>query len=316
MADGGGIVQTRRLEAFLAVVEHAGFSRAAERLGVSQPTVSQLVRALERDVGADLLIRARGAVRPTAAGRALVPFAAQLLATVEDAAEAIGRADRDARRHLAVAAGEALATHVLPRAVAAIRERLPGLQVTLVVGDELRVVEALRSREVDAALLTDRTDTRDLTTHDYAPGRLVLVAAHGSRLAAAQAATMADLAAETLVVRDAGTVNRREVDAMLARADVRPRSRLVASTLEAVKRFVEAGLGVTIVPVIAVERELADGRLVEVPLDADGLDYRFVLCTRKDEPVAPAVTLLLELLRGTASGCDGAIDPRHERAGP
>jgi DNA-binding transcriptional LysR family regulator len=299
MVDGGGIVQTRRLEAFLAVVEHAGFSRAAERLGVSQPTVSQLVRALEREVGADLLVRARGAVRPTAAGRALVPFASQLLATVEEAAEAIGRADRDARRHLAVAAGEALATHVLPRAVAAIRERLPGLQVTLVVGDELRVVEALRSREVDAALLTDRSDTRDLTAHDYAAGRLVLVAAPGSRLAEAGQASMADLAAETLVVRDAGTVNRREVDAMLARAEVRPRSRLVASSLEAVKRFVEAGLGVTIVPWIAVERELGEGRLVEVALDVEGLSYRFLLCTRSGEPTTPAVRQLLELLRAT-----------------
>jgi DNA-binding transcriptional LysR family regulator len=299
MVDGGGIVQTRRLEAFLAVVEHAGFSRAAERLGVSQPTVSQLVRALEREVGADLLVRARGAVRPTAAGRALVPFASQLLATVEEAAEAIGRADRDARRHLAVAAGEALATHVLPRAVAAIRERLPGLQVTLVVGDELRVVEALRSREVDAALLTDRSDTRDLTAHDYAAGRLVLVAAPGSRLAEAGQAAMADLEAETLVVRDAGTVNRREVDAMLARAEVRPRSRLVASSLEAVKRFVEAGLGVTIVPWIAVERELGEGRLVEVALDVEGLSYRFLLCTRSGEPTTPAVRQLLELLRAT-----------------
>jgi DNA-binding transcriptional LysR family regulator len=297
MIDGAGIAPTRRLEAFLAVVEHGGFSRAAERLGVSQPTISQLVRALEREMGAELIVRARGAVRPTAAGRALVPYASQLLATVEEAAEAVSRADRDARRHLAVAAGEALATHVLPPAVARIRDRLPGLRVTLVVGDELRVVDALRGREVDAALLTDRTDVRDLEAHDFAPGRLVLVAAPGSRLAATPAATMGDIATETLVVRDAGTVNRREVDAMLAREGVAPRSRLVASSLEAVKRFVEAGLGVTIVPSIAVERELAEGRLIEVPLEAEGLVYRFLLCTRRGETPTPAVVQLLELLR-------------------
>ena len=297
MTDGAGIAPTRRLEAFLAVVEHGGFSRAAERLGVSQPTISQLVRALEREMGAELLHRTRGAVRPTAAGRALVPYASRLLATVEEAAQAVSRADRDARRHLAVAAGEALATHVLPTAVAAIRARLPGLRVTLVVGDELRVVDALRGHEVDAALLTDRTDVRDLEAHDYSPGRLVLVAAPGSRLGRMKKALPSDLAAETLVVRDAGTVNRREVDAMLAREGVEPRSRLVASSLEAVKRFVEAGLGVTVVPSIAVERELAEGRLVEVPFTADGLVYRFILCTRRGEKPPPPVTQLLELLR-------------------
>jgi DNA-binding transcriptional LysR family regulator len=299
MIDAGGIVATRRLEAFLAVVEHAGFSRAAERLGVSQPTVSQLVGSLERAVGAPLLVRGRGTVRPTAAGRALLPHAARLLAEAEAAAQAVLSADRDARRQLRVAAGEALATHVLPRAVAALRIRLPGLVTTFVVGDEARTVEALRGGEVDAALLTDRTDARDLDTVDVAPGRLVLVVAADDPLSARGPVRAADLAGLTLVVRDAGTVNRREVEAMLSTAGVEPGSRLVASSLEAVKRCVEAGLGVTIVPSIAVVRELAEGRLVEVPLDAAELDYRFRLATRRAEAPPPTVAALLEILRAT-----------------
>ena len=67
--------------------------------------------------------------------------------------------------------------------------------------------------------------------------------------------------------------------------------------LEAVKRCAEAGLGVTVVPVIAVERELAEGLLVELPLDAPGLDYRFILATRRGEDVPPTVAALLEILR-------------------
>jgi DNA-binding transcriptional LysR family regulator len=166
-----------------------------------------------------------------------------------------------------------------------------------VVGDETRVVDALRIGEVDAALMTDRTDARDLVIHDVGPGRLVLVVAPGHRLAGKRRATLADLARETLVVRDAGTVNRREVDTMLGQAGVRPRHLLVASSLEAVKRCVEADLGVTIVPAIAVGRELADGRLTEAPIEAAGLDYRFVLCTRRDEQIPATVAALLELLR-------------------
>jgi DNA-binding transcriptional LysR family regulator len=298
MASDDGIVPTRRLEAFLAVVEHGGFTRAAERMGVSQPTVSQLVRALENAVGAPLLVRGHAPLRPTPAGRALIPHAQRLLQVAEEAADAVRFADQRARRRLAVAAGEALATHVLPPAVAALRRRLPGLETSFVVGDETRVVDALRSGEVDAALMTDRTDARDLIVWDVGPSRLVLVVAAGNRLARRRRpVTPADLATETLVVRDAGTVNRREVDTMLAHAGVRPRHLLVASSLEAVKRCVEADLGVTIVPSIAVQRELADGRLVEAPLEADGLAYRFVLCTRRDERPPATVTALLDLLR-------------------
>jgi DNA-binding transcriptional LysR family regulator len=290
-------VPTRRLVAFLAVLEHGGISRAAERLGVRQPTVSGLIRSLERDVGTDLFVRRPGPLRPTAAGTALATHAARLLKVVEEATEAVARADRDARRHLAIAAGEALATHVLPPAVARLRERLPGLTVEFVVGDEARVVEALRSGEVDAALLTDRTQARDLELHDYERSRLMLVAAPSHRLVGRPRVTWRDLASETLVVRDAGTINRREVEQMLTAAGVTPKSRLVASSLEAVKRCAEAGLGVTVVPEIAVERELAEGRLAELALDAPGLEYRFVLATRRGETPPPTVTALLELLR-------------------
>ena len=102
-----------------------------------------------------------------------------------------------------------------------------------------------------------------------------------------------------MVVRDAGTVNRREVEQMLTAAGVAPKARLVASSLEAVKRCAEAGLGVTVVPSIAVERELAEGLLCELPLDAPGLEYRFILATRRGEDVPPTVAALLEILRAT-----------------
>jgi len=302
MEPEGTIIPTRRLVAFLAVLEHGGVSRAAERLGVRQPTISGLIRSLERDVGTDLFVRRSGPLRPTAAGTALAPHAARLLRAVEEAGEAVARADRDARRHLSIAAGEALATHVLPPAVSRLRDRLPGLTVEFVVGDEARVVEALRSGEVDAALLTDRTEARDLDMHDYAPGRLILVAAPTHRLVGRPRIAWRDLARETMVVRDAGTVNRREVEQMLTAAGVAPKARLVASSLEAVKRCAEAGLGVTVVPSIAVERELAEGLLCELPLDAPGLEYRFILATRRGEDVPPTVAALLEILRQPATG--------------
>src|SRR5258706_8200967 len=120
MEPEGTIISTRRLVAFLAVLEHGGMSRAAERLGVRQPTISGLIRSLERDVGTDLFVRRSGPLRPTAAGTALAPHAARLLRAVEEAGEAVPRADRDARRHLSIAAGEALATHVLPPAVSSL----------------------------------------------------------------------------------------------------------------------------------------------------------------------------------------------------
>jgi DNA-binding transcriptional LysR family regulator len=165
-----------------------------------------------------------------------------------------------------------------------------------VVGDVARILSALRSGEVDAALLTEHTMPRDIETATYARGRTVLIAAAGEP-EPARPMTLADLAERTLVVRDPGTVNRREVDQLLEQAGVEPAGRLEASSLEAVKRCVEAGLGVAIVPGIAVERELALGTLRELPMERPAMEFGFCLAWRRGEPVTPPVAMLLDLLR-------------------
>ena len=218
MEPEGTIIPTRRLVAFLAVLEYGGVSRAAERLGVS-PADHLRADALAGARRRHRAVRARpGRCGRPPAGTALRAPRRALLRARGGGGRGGARADRDARRHLSIAAGEALATHVLPPAVSQLRERLPGLTVEFVVGDEARVVEALRAGEVDAALLTDRTEARDLDDARLRagpPGAGRRAHAPAGRPAAHRAG--ATWPAQTLVVRDAGTVNRREVEQMLHR---------------------------------------------------------------------------------------------------
>jgi LysR family transcriptional regulator, putative pyruvate carboxylase regulator len=145
-------------------------------------------------------------------------------------------------------------------------------------------------------LLTEHTAPADLESMVYARGRTVLIAAADEPVPE-RPLEVADLAERTLVVRDAGTVNRREIDSLLERASVRPAGLLEASSLEAVKRCVEVGLGVAIVPSIAVERELELGVLREVPMTRPAMEFGFCLAWRKGEEPAPPVRMLLERLR-------------------
>jgi DNA-binding transcriptional LysR family regulator len=287
---------TAQLEAFVEVSAQASFTRAAERLGIAQPTVSQLVRALESRVDTPLFVRGPRRVELTDAGRALLPHAQRAIELAAEAEAAVDRVAVAERARLWVGAGEALATYVLPPALAELRARLPRLEAGVVVGDVARILSALRSGEVDAALLTEHTMPRDIETATYARGRTVLIAAAGEP-EPARPMTLADLAERTLVVRDPGTVNRREVDQLLEQAGVEPAGRLEASSLEAVKRCVEAGLGVAIVPGIAVERELALGTLRELPMERPAMEFGFCLAWRRGEPVTPPVAMLLDLLR-------------------
>jgi DNA-binding transcriptional LysR family regulator len=292
---------THQLRAFVEVAAQGSFTRAAERLGVSQPTASQLVRTLEDRIGTPLFVRRPRRIELTPAGRALLPHAEQALALDAEAQEAVDRAQIDERTRLLVGAGEALATYVLPAAVAKLKQRLPRLQAGFVVGTEPRVLSALRTGEVDAALLTEHTAPADIETVPYADGRSVLIVPPEEPDPKTPIA-LSDLAGRTLVQREMGTVNRREVDQALAAAGVEPASRLEASSLEAVKRCVEAGLGVAIVPNIAVIRELELGTLRELPMTRPVMECQFCLAWRRGEPPNPAVQALLAELSRAPSG--------------
>ena len=291
------IYPTAQLRALVEVAAEGSFTRAAERLGVSQPTVSGAVAALEARVGAPLVVRARRGVGLTAAGRALLPHAERALVLADEAEAAVDRAVAGERLRLWVAAGEALATYVLPGALARLRARMPSLEAGVVVGDVARVLSALRSGEVDAALLTARTAPADIETVGFGRLGMLLVAAADTP-APARPLALADLADRVLVVRDRGTVNRREVDQLLEQAGVEPAGRLEACSLEAVKRCVEAGLGVAVLPDVAVADELQRGALRQLPTRRPILELELRVAWRRGEPAGPAVRALVAELRG------------------
>jgi DNA-binding transcriptional LysR family regulator len=288
---------TAQLRALVEVAATGSFTRAAESLGVSQPTVSGAIAALEGRVGVPLLVRTRRGVTLTAAGRALLPHAQRALEVAADAEAAVDRAVAGERLRLWVAAGEALATYVLPAALARLRERMPSVEAGFVVGDVARVLSALRAGEVDAALVTGETLTSDIDSARFGRTRLVLVAP-GSEPQRAASVAPAELRERTLVVRDRGTVNRGQVDRWLEAAGVEPAARLEAYSLEAVKRCVEAGLGVAIVPDLAVAHELELGTLRLLAMGGPPLELDLCLAWRRGERPQPAVSALLEVLRG------------------
>lgn len=292
-----------RLRAFLAVVEHGGFSRAAAALGVTQPTVSSLVAALERRVGSPLVVRSRSGTTPTPAGAALVPHAERLLAVAEEAVRAVDAASSAGRRRLAVAGGEALVTNLLPPALAELRGRLPRLTVTLRAAEPGRALAELRSGEVGCVLMSVAAAPDDVAMTPVADDTLVLVGSADGPSAVTPVPLAEVLAGATLVVREAGRADRAEIDALLRQTGVEPAERMVVAGLEAALRAVEAGLGVAMLPGVAVRRELADGRLRAVPVTTPLPRLTYGVGVRRGGPQDPVVAALTRILvrRGGAA---------------
>ncbi|HEY8369425.1 MAG TPA: LysR substrate-binding domain-containing protein, partial [Thermodesulfobacteriota bacterium] len=258
-----------RLRVFRAVAERMSFSAAAEQLYLTQPAVSLQVRALERSLGVRLFDRTGGRLALTPAGEALLRSAATILNAEDEARRVIDELRGASAGRLIVAANTTGGMYLVPRLIAAFRAEAPRVQIDLDVDATDRICERVAQGMVDLGFVGGPIEDRRLAVEPVVDDRLVLIASPANPLAQRRRRRLSleRLAAEPLIVPEPASRTRLLVERRLREAGLpfRPAAQMVGT--EAVKKAVEANLGVAFVSSYAVEGELALGRLVRLELD-------------------------------------------------
>jgi DNA-binding transcriptional LysR family regulator len=287
----------RKLRLFLAVVDHGGFTRAAEAEFVSQPSVSQAVRELETELGTQLFHRVGRTVVLTPAGEALVPPARQALRDVDTAQAAVAAVVGLEGGRLDLCSLPTLAVDPVAPLVGAFRLAHPAVGVTLADPDDARELESLvvsAACEIgltveapsDAALRTHRLDEQDL------------LAVYPPRTRSTRSTTFSELVRFPLVTGLPGTSTRRQLDEACAAAGVEPDIAVVTAQREAIVPLVLAGAGATMLPA-----PLADSarRLGAVVVPFRKRVRRPVLLVHRRGALSPAAAAFLRAA-GVAAG--------------
>ena len=259
-------MDTRQLAAFCAVVERESFSQAAVRLGVTQPAVSQQVRALEKRVGRQLLDRSGRRVEPTEAGLRLYRGAQRLLQLEDEllaglAQEATGELEGTFEIGASTGPGGVVLAHLLCE----FAEAHPHLHVALSVYDTQTIVERVADRTLQLGVVGAAPRHRGVEYEPFLRDTVVLVCPPGHRFAG-RTIDLDDLRAETLIVMQEGAGVRQIYEDELHRAGLRLRDlgvRLELGLQESVTNAVRKGHGVTFISRNSVENDLAAGTLVE-----------------------------------------------------
>ena len=240
-------MELRQLEYFVAVAEEANFTRAAERVRISQSGVSAQVRQLERELGAALIDRSTRTANLTAAGRAALEHARAALAAASAVRQAVGEVTGVIRGRLTV--GMVIGCTVTPlfEALAAFHRAHPGVEVTLVEDNSDRLVDGVRSRTLDLSLIGAAEATpAGLGALTIISERLVALVPPSHPLARRPSVTIAELGEHPVICMPEGTGIRTVFDRACAAQRVRPAIALQASAAESIMDLAARGLGVAI----------------------------------------------------------------------
>jgi DNA-binding transcriptional LysR family regulator len=299
-------MELRHLRYFIAVAEEGHITRAAERLGMQQPPLSQQIRALERELGVQLLRRKPRGVELTEAGRALLDDARLVFARIDHAIATTRRTARGELGRLVVGFTSSAPFHpFVPRVIRAFRDTAPDIALTLEESGTTELIDALRHERVDAAFIrTHVTDAQGLTMNPLLEEamRLALPATHRLAMdgAVGPPLELGALATETLVVyrRPSGPGLYDAIIAACHAAGFSPQIAQEAPRIVSTLNLVAAGLGIALVPA-SLERMRMDGVVYRALQGAPQPRAPLLLATRRAD-TSPVVRRFLDLVKRTA----------------
>ncbi len=292
-------MDARQLEIFVKVAELGSFSRAAEALFLTQPTVSEHIRGLEEELGVRLLDRLGRGAAPTKAGQLLLGYARRILELHREARQAVDQFQGRMSGELVIAASTIPGEYVLPALIGRFKEKYPDISISLLIGDTQRVVEWVLEGRAELAVAGAQIDHRALEYRELMPDELVLVVSAAHPWHGKKTATLEEVRAEPLIVRERGSGSRHTLERALAEVGLDLSDFRVVGEMgstQAIKQAVKAGVGISLISKRAVAEECQHGTLHCVKVKDLRFSRAFYLVTsttRTRSPLAEAFRAFL-----------------------
>ncbi len=278
-----------------ATLEAGSITAAARMLNLTQPAVSQQLRELERSLGVRLIERAGGKAIATAAGQAVLAHAIRAQAAVEDAVATASSYRDGGIGRVRLGTGATACIHVLPPVLAALKRRMPGLDIVIATGNSTDILRRVEVGELDAGLVTVPTMIgRTLNVTRLMPDPLVALIPDTINPGTA-ALGPAQLARLPLILYEPGGRTRAIVDGWFRRAGLAPKPVMELGSVEAIKVLVASGLGATILPSLAMGDSVRGA-------SARRLRPALAIALRREKVVDRGLRLLLEELNRLRRG--------------
>lgn len=283
-----------KLKTFLEVCQQGSFSRAADKLRVTQPAISAQIRSLEKEVGATLFDRKSGKVSSTAAGRVFEPFAEHCLQCHSHILMTIADLHKSPRGAISISANETTCLYVFPRIFAQFKKQCPRVGLGIVRGERARTLEAVLKRQVDFGVISLPVKDPRIKVNLVHKDELVLVVQPSHPLAQEKTIKVDDLVQYPLLLPKQGR-QREQIDGIFQMHDFQPKLAMEVDSGELLKRLILAGLGVGFLPRINVIEDERAKQLATVRIEGIRLARDLALIFHKENVLTRAAQTFLEI---------------------
>lgn len=293
-------MEIKQLKTFIAVVKNGGFSRAAEKTGFVQSSISSQIRMLEEELGTRLFERLGRKTHLTAEGETLLAYAEKIAGLESEAREMLSNAQKPGGT-LRIGASETLCISHLPPMLREYRTRYPGVELILRIGSAAELCSWVAENEVDIAFLIDRPVVSDILSAEILRDEpILLLASPKDGINEKSPVHPKDLERRDLILTDSGSY-RSVFDEMLADESVRPASVMESASIEAIKKLVVSGLGITLLPRAVVLEELRTGQLIDLQWSGPDFRIKSQIVRHKHKWLSPALRAMIDMARSDIS---------------
>ena len=290
----------RRLEVLCKVIELKSFTKAAEALLLSQPTVSEHIRSLEEALGERLIDRLGREVLATPAGRLFYQYARNIIQLREEAVQALEQFKGNLSGHLTFGASTIPGTYVVPRFIGSFKAFHPATQMTLRIADTAQIVKDVLEGNLEAGLIGSKWNDRRFLLDELFTDELILTIFPGHSWARKRLIQPDELIGEPFILRERGSGTRMVMERILDEHGFDTSRLFVVAEMgstEAVRQGIKARIGISILSRQAVEDDIQNGTLASVKIEGIRFFRPLYLVQRKSRRLSPLCAAFLDHLR-------------------
>lgn len=285
-----------QLEVLVAVAQEKSFSRAAEVLNRTQPAVSQAIRRLEHEIGEKLFDRSSKDGTLTLGGEILLDYARQMLNLRQSAQNAIKEMRDLHHGKVTISANEHTVFYLLP-VIREFRKLYPLIKIEVRRGVASRIPKEITAREVELGVVSFKPNDNSVIAVPVMTDELALIVAPTHPLASRTSVSVKELGVETFIAHNAVSPYRAKVIETFEKHKTRLNISVELPSLEAIKRLVETGAGVALVPKLTAQNELANGELKALSVEEMKLERKLNIVYRKNSVLSHAAKVFLKLAK-------------------